>query len=256
MTEIITDLSSLAEASEPLKFIDKDGSHMEEGNKIAKEIKDALADNSSILALSAPQLGIKKRVIGLRFADEIKIFINPVITKKDDYKIGVETYASMPGKEILTSRPESITMIYTNGDFKYEDNKFIGYAARLLDQQINALDGVTPADIGLVSDIEKDGAFSDLTSEEKEQAADIYRQFVKAKSAAAKNAIESDAELKKHYKKMKLAEDVVSGRTLIVENPEDKKTTGNRAQRREIAKRIKRAQSKRKQKTNAKKGRK
>lgn len=251
MKEIITDLKMLTEPAEQLRFLDDSGTHKEEGDEIVKELKDALAADASIIALSAPQIGIKKRIIGVRFADEIKIFINPIITKKADYKVGVETCASMPGKEILIARPEDITVVYTNGDFKYEDNKFVDYAARILDQQINLLDGVPPAELGLVSDIAEDGSFAELNDEEKAQALDIYKQFVSAKLQAVKTTL-ADDEMHRQYKKMKLAEDVINGRTLIIENPEEKKKAGNREQRRMIEKQVKKAQSKYKQKANAK----
>jgi peptide deformylase len=39
-------------------------------------------ENANILALAAPQIGHKVRIFGIRFNDTIKVFINPVITKK------------------------------------------------------------------------------------------------------------------------------------------------------------------------------
>ena len=59
-----------------------------------------------------------------------------------------------------------------------EDNKLLGIAARLFDQQYQLLDGVSPADLGLVSDIEQDGSLSELTEEEFNQVIEIYKQFV------------------------------------------------------------------------------
>lgn len=255
--DIITELATLSEPSEQLTFIDKEGSHKEEGQKIISEIRDAMEKDPTILALSAPQLGIKKRIFGVRFEDKIKIFINPVVTKKSDVKIGIETCASMPGKEILIARPESVTAIYTNEDFVYEDNKFTGYAARIFDQQENILNGVMPNELGLVSDIEEDGSFSELPEEDVAKVLEIYKQFIAAKSASMAKAISEDETLKSSYKQMKFAEDVINGRTQVIENPNDeKKPFGNRKQRRALAKTIKRANSKDKQKADAKKGKK
>jgi len=58
-----------------------------------------------------------------------------------------------PGKEFVIGRPEEITVVYYNEDFKYEDNKLMGYAAALFDQQYQLLEGVLPDELGLMSDI-------------------------------------------------------------------------------------------------------
>ena len=91
--------------------------------------------NPDILALAAPQIGINKRIFCLRFNDQIKVFINPIITKKKGLTIAVETCCSMPGKEIVIGRPEEVTVVYYNEEFKYEDNKLLGAAASLLRQR-------------------------------------------------------------------------------------------------------------------------
>ena len=255
MKEIIKDLTILSEPCEQLAFIDKDGSHEDEGREIIKDIKEAMEADKSILALSAPQIGIKKRIFGIRFENEIKIFINPIITKKADIAIGIEACASMPGKEILIARPESVTVIYTNEDFKYEDNKLTGYAARIFDQQENLLNGVVPSELGLVSDVKEDGSLADLTDDEKKEIVEIYHKFVMAKTEALTKAVNEDENLEKHYKQMRFTEDVINGRAQVIENPEESsKKTGNRKQRRALIKNIKREESKRKQKADGKKG--
>ncbi len=255
MREIIKDLALLSEPCEQLAFIDKDGSHEDEGRKIIKDLKEIMEADKSILAISAPQIGIKKRIFGIRFENEIKIFINPIITKKADMAIGIETCASMPGKEILVARPESVTVIYTNEDFKYEDNKLTGYAARVFDQQENLLNGVAPSELGLVSDVKEDGSFTDLTEDDRKEVIEIYRKYITAKTEALARAVKEDESLEKHYKQMRFAEDVINGRAQVIENTEESnKKAGNRKQRRSLARSIRRKESKRKQKSNAKKG--
>lgn len=256
MKEIIKDLTALSEPSEQLTFIDKDGNHKEEGQEIIKDLKGVMEADKSVLALAAPQIGINKRIFGIRFEDAIKIFINPIITKKANYKVSIEGCASLPGKEILTARPEEITTVYYNEDFKYEDNKLSGYAARIFDQQINILDGVLPTEIGLVSDIKENGAFADLSEEEVTEAVKLYHEFIKIKSTALSKVLSEDTDLKDTYKRMKFAEDVINGRTQVIENPNEKLITGNREQRRAALKDIKNTHSKTKQKLDAKKGKK
>jgi len=192
METIITDLEKLCEPASPLEFIDETGTHKEEGQSIIDKIKELMDSDKSILALSAPQIGINKRIFCIRFNEEIKTFINPIVTKKGKYQIAVETCASMPGKEILITRPEDITIVYYNSEFKYEDNKLLGSAARIFDQQTNILDGIIPNELGLVSEVAVDGSFADLTEEEIPAVLDIYKKFIAAKSTALAKAIEAN----------------------------------------------------------------
>lgn len=136
--KLITDLDKLRKPVKPLLFIASDGTtEQEEGNKIIEQLKTFLDKNSSLLSIAAPQLGINSRIFCIKFDDTIKSFINPVITKKSDYKIAPETFSSMPGKEILISRPEEVSIVYYTDGFKYEDNKLLGPAARILINKFN-----------------------------------------------------------------------------------------------------------------------
>ena len=157
MEAIITDIEVLSAPAEPLTFLTEQGAQTEEGTEIVNKIKEVMEANKELLALAAPQIGINKRIFCLRFNDQIKTFINPIITKKKGLNIVIETCASMPGKEIVIGRPEEVTVVYYNDEFKYEDNKLVGVAASLFDQQAQILDGVLPSELGLVSDIEEDG---------------------------------------------------------------------------------------------------
>ena len=85
MTEIITNTAELIEASTPLEFLSDNGQELEEGNEIIQALMEAMEAHPECLALAAPQLGIKKRIFSLRFDDQIKIFIDPIITKKSAY---------------------------------------------------------------------------------------------------------------------------------------------------------------------------
>ena len=82
MEMIITDVEKLTQPAEPLEFLTEAGTRTEEGLEIINKIKNIMEKNTDILALSAPQIGINKRIFCLRFNDQIKTFINPIITKK------------------------------------------------------------------------------------------------------------------------------------------------------------------------------
>ena len=216
MENIIIDLEKLAQPAEPLTFLTEAGAKTEEGSEIVAKIKEVMEANPELLALTAPQIGINKRIFCLRFNDQIKTFINPIITKKKGLNIIIETCASMPGKEIVIGRPEEVTVVYYNEDFKYEDNKLLGAAASLFDQQAQMLDGVLPTELGLVSDIEEDGKIEEADLAE---IIPFYKDtFLPSKLACLNKAIESDEEAVKDFKHLKFTEDVINGRIAVVEN--------------------------------------
>ena len=62
MDTIITDLETLASASEPLTFITDKGIEKEEGEDIIKRLKDVLEADKNLLSIAAPQIGINKRI--------------------------------------------------------------------------------------------------------------------------------------------------------------------------------------------------
>jgi peptide deformylase len=230
MEAIIYDIDKLSIPSEPLTFLSEEGAKTEEGKEIISKIKEVMENDPELLALSAPQIGINKRIFCLRFSDQIKTFINPIITKKKGLNIVIETCASMPGKEIVIGRPEEITVVYYNDNFDYEDNKLMGAGASLFDQQAQLLDGVLPSELGLVSDIETDGKI-----EESDMAEIIpfYRDtFLPSKLENLKQAIESDEEAAKAFNQLKFTEGVINGRIAVVESEEE---TAKRAQAKKAA---------------------
>lgn len=219
MDKIIYDLEALSAPSEPLTFLSDNGAQTEEGNEIISKLKEVMENDKELLALSAPQIGINKRIFCLRFSDQIKTFINPIITKKKGLNIVVETCASMPGKEIVIGRPEEITVVYYNDEFKYEDNKLIGASASLFDQQAQILDGILPSELGLVSDIENDGKIEDADLAE---IIHFYKDtFLPSKLQSLKQAIESDDEAAKTFNQLKFTEGVINGRIAVVESDKD-----------------------------------
>lgn len=219
MNLIITDLEQLAQPAEPLTFLTEKGTKTEEGLEIINKIKEVMEENPGVLALSAPQIGINKRIFCLRFNDQIKAFINPIITKKKGLNIIIETCPSMPGKEIVIGRPEEIMVVYYNEEFKYEDNKLLGVAASMFDQQAQILDGVFPNELGLVSDIEADGK---IEEEDLREIIPFYKDtFLPSKLTALETAISSDEAALKNFKQLKFTESVINGRAAIVESEED-----------------------------------
>jgi peptide deformylase len=230
MESIIYDIDLLSVPSEPLTFLTEQGAKTEEGEEIITKIREVMSANPELLALSAPQIGINKRIFCLKFNDQIKTFINPIITKKKGLNIVIETCASMPGKEIIIGRPEEITVVYYNDEFKYEDNKLIGVAASMFDQQAQILDGILPSELGLVSDIEEDGKIEDSDLAE---IIPFYKDtFLPSKLECLKQAISGDDETIKAFNQLKFTEGVINGRIAVVEPEEE---TARRAKAKKAA---------------------
>lgn len=228
MESIIIDIEKLNTPSEPLTFLSESGAQTEEGTEIINKIKEVMKANPELLALAAPQIGINKRIFCLRFSDQIKAFINPIITKKKGLNIVIEHCASMPGKEIVIGRPEEITVVYYNDEFNYEDNKLLGISASLFDQQAQILDGVLPSELGLVSDIELDGKIeeSDLA-----EIIPFYKDtFLPSRLAQLNKVIEADDEAARDFNHLKFTEGVINGRIAVVE-PEKETTKRAKAKK-------------------------
>lgn len=228
MELIITDVEKLTQPAEPLTFLTEAGAKTEEGTEIIARIKEVMNSDPDILALSAPQIGINKRIFCLRFNDQIKTFINPIITKKKGLNITIESCPSIPGKEIVIGRPEEITVVYYNDNFKYEDNKLMGVAASMFDQQAQILDGILPTELGLVSDIEIDGKIDET---ELPEIITFYKDtFLPTKMANLEKVISADEEASKYFKQLKFTEGVINGRIAVLE-PEEETTKRAKAKK-------------------------
>ena len=230
MEMIITNAEQLAQPAEPLTFLTETGAKTEEGLEIISKLKEVMENDQNILALSAPQIGIAKRVFCLRFNDQIKTFINPIITKKKGLNVIIEACASLPGKEIVIGRPEEVTVVYYNEEFKYEDNKLLGAAASLFDQQAQILDGILPSELGLVSDIEVDGKIEETDLPE---IISFYKDtFLPTKMSSLEQVISTDEEASKYFKQLKFTEGVINGRIAVLEPEEE---TAKRAKAKKAA---------------------
>ncbi len=218
--EIITDTSKLREPSEPFKvFLDDKIAEEEKSviEDIINKLKETFEQNSDLVALAAPQIGINRRIFGIKFNDQIKFFINPLIISKNKFEIIPETCSSLPGKEILIARPTDIRIVYTSESFSYEDNKLVDRGAALFDQMYNILDGVTPELFGLVSDPSTAGSIFSLSEEDFYELQKMYLEYCKTLGDNLNSDIQSDENLSKEYRKLKFSESVVAGKSTMVD---------------------------------------
>jgi hypothetical protein len=102
----------------------------------------------------------------------------------------------------------------------------------MFDQQAQILDGVLPSELGLVSDIEKDGKIEDADLAE---IIPFYRDtFLPSKLANLQQVIKNDSETEKAYNKLKFTESVINGRITVVESEQE---TDRRAKAKKVANR-------------------
>lgn len=222
MKRIVTNIEKLSIAAEPLKFMTESGADKTEGTEIINQLKEVMNAKPKLLALAAPQIGIKKRIFCLRFSDTIKVFIDPIVKQKKGITVALETCASMPGKEIIIGRPTEVSVIYYNEDFKYEDNKLVGVAAGLFDQQIQLLDGILPSELGMVSDIEEVG---NITEDDLPEVIKFYQEtFLPTRIEEMQKLISTDEEMQKIYKNLQFTEAVVNGRVKVIESEAEAET--------------------------------
>lgn len=103
--------------------------------------------------LAAPQVGVSKRILVVDGDDltdrypELKGFhremINPRFTYESQKMCSYEEGClSIPNVDADISRPETIRVRYVNLDFEEVEEEFSGFAARMVQHEMDHLDGV------------------------------------------------------------------------------------------------------------------
>ena len=203
---IITDLAKLDEQGRAEEIdIKKENKEMRE---IITFIKRTMRKNN-LVSLSAPAIGYNKRIFCVDFSDiEIKTFINPLVTNLSGLELTREVCSSIPGKEFIRPRHSTIDIIYTNPQGIIKSNQFKGLAATVIQHELDHLDGITLADIGL--EIEPD--FDEGTDEEKFEIINMYLDSLDLAREDLIKDFQKDENLKKEYEADKFMEMLGQGK--------------------------------------------
>jgi peptide deformylase len=138
----------LRSKSQPVKQINK------EIKALIRDIKDTISDPSiPANGLAAPQIGILKRVFGVRlgYVDEDSdetlspplIFINPeIIEEQPEVVRDFEGCLSIPGMMGNTDRKLKIKVRYTDEKGKRVVQDFEGWDARVVQHELDHLNGI------------------------------------------------------------------------------------------------------------------
>ena len=198
----LNELNSLGRAQEINR--EKDGKLLRE---ITANIKKTMRKNG-LTSLSAPGIGYNKRVFCIDFSDqEIKTFINPVITNAKGLQLAKEICSSIPGKEYIRPRNTTVDIIYETPTGKIKTNRFSDVAAFVIQHEIDHLECVTLEDIGL--EIESD--FEEATQDERNEIINMYLDSLDLRQKDLDTEIESDDELKVVSERLKFTEALAKG---------------------------------------------
>lgn len=127
----------LKQVAKPVEFV----------NKNLRNLLDDMAETmykSDGVGLAAPQVGYSVRMLVLddQSGSGLQEFINPVITKKSGSQLGQEGCLSVPGYYGDVERFNEITVESINRNNKKVITKAEGFLARILQHEIDHLDGI------------------------------------------------------------------------------------------------------------------
>lgn len=201
---LIFDLEKLHDYCDEVNPIDSESTVFELKNKL-KKYKD-------LYALSAPQIGIKERVICIKFNDGvIKEYINPMILKSEGLHLVREKDISIPDKEFICPRPNKIYIRYQLDNAKPEENILQGSVAEVFDRMMNYLQGVTLDDYGL----EVIDGFDEASPEEQQEIINMYIESLKKRQDILHDNIENDKDAKELVDAIRFMEAVDKGEVTL-----------------------------------------
>lgn len=115
--------------------------------EISKRMIDIMLSAPGV-GLAANQIGILKKIITVNISDDLKktnkiyALFNPKITSYSNKKIIMEEGClSLPNQYAEIERPEEIEIEYTNEKHEIIKEKKFGFEARVLQHEIDHLDG-------------------------------------------------------------------------------------------------------------------
>ena len=194
----------------------------EKENKLVREIVSKIKRTmrkNNLTSLSAPAVGYNKRIFCVDYSDnEIKTYINPVVSLREGIHLSREVCSSIPNKEYIIPRNNVINIYYQrpNGEVKIQE--FKGLASNVLQHEIDHLEGITLDDMGL--EIDKD--FDEATEEERLEIVNMYLDSLDIMLKDVKEDIENNEELKVISDRLNFTEAVVSGKVKLMKEEDIK----------------------------------
>lgn len=116
--------------------------------KDEKEIFQAMLafaekEGDNLVGLAAPQLGVMKQVILIRHEDELKIYYNPKLLWRSSEETHIYEGCYSTGNVVgIVPRAESVRMRALGADGETLIEEFSGFTARVVQHEIDHLNGV------------------------------------------------------------------------------------------------------------------
>ena len=202
MKKIITDKEKLSERAEEINTRNENALMRETVLELKKIIRE-----KNLLGLTAPQIGVNKRILCINFNGDIRSFINPVLSSAKGLTLNREKCSSIPNKEYIRPRNTEVIVMYETPLGKIESKKILGKAAMVFQHEIDHLDGLLLSDVGL--EIDKD--WDKATEDERAEVIRAYMDSLDLKEKQLKEEIESNEELKKMNDAVKFIKKVQNG---------------------------------------------
>ncbi len=203
---VITDYNALSDRAEEVD-IRKENSLVRE---TVLDLKSTIKHNDYV-ALAAPQIGVRKRILCINFKGDIRTFCNPVVTHLEGFTLNKETCPSIPGKRFIRFRNTSITVIYQDPLGKVNSVKLDGLAAMVMQYAIDILDGLLISDVGL----EIDDAWENATEAERNEVLAAYMESLDIQMKQMKKEVEADPDMKKISDAIDFMDSVSKGETKL-----------------------------------------
>lgn len=175
-------------------------------------LKAKLKKYPDLYALAAPQIGIKERVICIKYNNGvIKEYINPMVLESSGSHYAIEKDISAPEKEFITLRPTQIHVRYQTSDAKPEENILKDSVAEVFSRMMNYLDGVAIDEDGLEIDPEWD--FDALSNnDQKELINYLYPIFIKQRKDKMDKLVDEDKDARELKEAMEFMKAVDEGK--------------------------------------------
>ncbi len=117
-----------------------------------------LAREADGIGLAGPQIGLPYRVIVCKLQEQWSFLMNPRIVWISHHRVGAaEGCLSLPGIKVNVVRPCAVRVAHTMADRSIRSIEACDLAARVLQHEIDHLDGILITDRGLSGGIEPVG---------------------------------------------------------------------------------------------------
>lgn len=190
-----------------------------EPEKTIDLLKKYLHKHEDVIAISAPQLGIDRRIFCMRTGvndEDIMICINPLLSNRVGIHMSVETLPPIEG-EWLLPRNDSLSMTYQDEHAKIHTVRLESILCDNAQQMVDIMDGIFVNSYGL----ELDEEWHNATKEERAEVVEWYLDELKKKKALLDIEIENTPELKEIRNARNFMIGAATGRIKTIEEDVD-----------------------------------